>query len=230
VSLGIVLNQKPQENYASNLNLCLLFDIIDRDILPLAAQEETVARPSYGPEVKNRTKQVLQHLLDFANDQYLPESPCWQQLETQIQIHWQTDRQLVVRTKIRYLEKLSQELGSPLLGDQIREALKRMEDFLGILQDNRPHRSGSEIWHFTLSLWYNRWEHRKNLAAFDLLWQEQRLLQNKKISTGSTRSKTQSPWKISLGSFKIIDLTAVDRKFGISLSAFGITAGNIVKI
>lgn len=144
-----------------------------------------MARPSYGSEVKNRTKQVLRHLLDFANDQYSSESPQWQYLQTQIQTHWQTDRRLVVRTKIRFLEILTQELGSSLLGDQIRESLKRMEDLLGILQDNRPHRSGSEVWHFTLTLWHNRWEQSQNLATFDLVWEEQRLLQSKKILTGS---------------------------------------------
>lgn len=131
-------------------------------------------RPSYGSETQKRTQQFLILLLDFACDQLEGDEKTLDRLRTQIQTHWQTDRRLIVRTKVRFLEALTQLSDHPLSGDQIKEALKRLADFLDILEDNRPHRSGSEVWHFTLNLWHPRHDRAAILDRFTTEWQQRR--------------------------------------------------------
>lgn len=131
-------------------------------------------RPSYGSETQKRTQQFLLLLLDFACDQLEGDEKTLDRLRTQIQTHWQTDRRLIVRTKVRFLEALTQLSDHPLSGDQIKEVLKRLADFLDILEDNRPHRSGSEVWHFTLNLWHSRHDRAAILDRFTTEWQQRR--------------------------------------------------------
>jgi hypothetical protein len=136
-------------------------------------------RPTYGAASQHRAALLLALLLDYANDELeldpgIPEKNL-ELLRPQIQTHWQTDQQLVVRTKVRSLQALSQLIHpTPLTGDQIKEALRRLQDFLAILEDNRPNLSGSETWHFTLKLWHHRRDRAAIVQRFDIEWSQRR--------------------------------------------------------
>ena len=105
-------------------------------------------RATYGNQVRSRVKHLLTAILSYANDE-LENSDL---LRDHVEVYWQSETQLVVRTKLRNLEELTSKKGEQLTKEQIREALNRLQD-LGILQDNRTTPKGSEIWHFTLKLW-----------------------------------------------------------------------------
>ena len=141
-----------------------------------------MARPSYGPEAKKRAHQLFTVLLDYANDELDCEEIALDALRPQIQTHWQTEQRLVVRTKVRFLESLTKRASSPLTGEQIKEALRRFEDFLEILDDNRPNKGGSEIWHFTLNLWHKRSDRRANLRQFEQVWEQRRPQKSKQVT------------------------------------------------
>jgi hypothetical protein len=149
--------------------------------------------PSYGPQVKRRTKRLLEALLNYANDE----------LENcdhlKIRVNWQTEKQLVVRTKMRFLEELTalDPYGIKLTREQIKEAINRLKDFLEILEDNRPVTRGSEDWHFTLRFWYRRYDKQANLERFDMEWELRRserskqVLSNESPKTGANRIQTR---------------------------------------
>jgi WD40 repeat protein len=141
-------------------------------------------RRSFGPEVKKRTKQLLKALLDFANG----ASDTGYNLP--IQIKWQTEQRLVVETKIRYLVQLTTQdcFSQALTKDQIKEALKSCDDFLEILEDHRLATQGAEAWHFTLNLWYKRYETEANLNQLELEWDSRRNLKSKAIPTQTTHT------------------------------------------
>ncbi|GAB1539202.1 hypothetical protein NUACC21_18670 [Scytonema sp. NUACC21] len=153
-----------------------------------------MARPSYGPEAKKRARRLLEVLLAYATDE-LGEcnEVALDALRPQIQTRWQTENRLVIGTKVRYLAALTGvELGQiPLNAEQIKEALKRFEDFLEILEDNRLSRGGSETWHFTLKLWYNRRDKEANLRQFDTEWESRRPEKSKQV-TGYEEQLTPS--------------------------------------
>ena len=77
--------------------------------------------------------------------------------------------ELVIRTKRIVLEELTAKRGNPLKADQVRASLKHLEEFLEILEDNRPGDRGLHDWHFTLKLWSR--DKEKNLTRFDEEWQ-----------------------------------------------------------
>jgi WD40 repeat protein len=137
-----------------------------------------MARPNYGPQTKQRTRRLLTALLTYANDDWETE------IRLPIRTHWQTERQLVVRTKIRFLVELTAQDTYPgkLTAEQVREALKRLQDFVGILEDNRPVTQGSEDWHFTLKLWHRQQERTANLQKFDSEWEQRRSLKSKQAT------------------------------------------------
>jgi hypothetical protein len=141
-----------------------------------------MARPSYGPEAKKRSHQLFTVLLDYANDELNGDERALDALRLQIQTHWQTEQRLVVRTKVRFLEALTKLVNSPLTGEQIKEALRRFEDFLEILDDNRPNKGGSEVWHFTLNLWCRRNDRPANLRRFDLEWEQRRPQKSRQVT------------------------------------------------
>jgi len=94
-----------------------------------------MVRPSYGPEAKKRSQLLLAALLDYANDELDCNEVALDALRPHIQTHWQTHQRLVVRTKVRFLEALSKlAANSPLNGEQIKEALRRFEEILEILE------------------------------------------------------------------------------------------------
>lgn len=126
-----------------------------------------MTRPTYGPQAKNRAKRLFEALIAYANDEF---DNCDR---LQIQVNWHMENQLVIRTKVRFLEELTvkDSYDGKLTKEQIKEALKRLEDFLEILEDNRTTTRGAEEWHFTLKLWYKRQCTEANLRQFDLEWE-----------------------------------------------------------
>jgi hypothetical protein len=127
-------------------------------------------RPQYGPEAKKQTKRVLEALLAYANHEL---EDC-ERLE--IKFDWKTDKELVVETKVRFLQELTAKTqpNGKLKKEQIKEALHRLEKFLNILEDNRPTKQGSEDWCFRLKLWYKRHDKEANLRQFDVEWERGR--------------------------------------------------------
>ena len=145
-------------------------------------------RPNYGPQSKKRTKCLLEVLITYANGEF---GEC-DRFESQIQVNWQTEKQLVVRTKVRYLEALTAEIGKEekLNCTQLKESLKRLKDFLEILEDNRCSTQGSDHWHFTLKLWHHRRDIAGNLAEFDRQWEQRRSPKSKQSTLEITPTQT----------------------------------------
>lgn len=129
-----------------------------------------MARPNYGPQAKQRTKRLLEALLAYANHE-LEDAE-----RLKIQSNWNSEKSLIVKTKIRFLEELTALAppGGKLNSEQIKDALHRLEDFLGILEDNRVKTQGADDWHFTLKLWYGRHEQQANLKRLDTEWERRR--------------------------------------------------------
>ncbi len=133
-----------------------------------------MARVSYGLQVQKRAKCLLFALLAYANDEFdVCNEAVVDAIRSHIQVRWLTEKRLVIRTKVRFLQELTGLQGNeaPLKAEQVKEALKRFTDFLEILEDNRATRGGSENWHFTLNLWHSRWETEANLENFDREWE-----------------------------------------------------------
>jgi predicted NACHT family NTPase len=146
-----------------------------------------MARPSYGPEAKKRSRRLLEVLLAYANDAIACEDEAsLESLRPQIQTRWLSENRLVVRTKVRFLQALTALTPGEgqLNAEQIKEALKRFADFLEILEDNRPSRGGSETWHFTLNLWHKRQDTEANLQKFDSEWESRRPEKSKQVVGG----------------------------------------------
>ena len=137
-----------------------------------------MGRLNYGPLGKTRTKRFLEALLAYANDELEDGT------NLDIQFRWQTQNQLVVKTKVRVLEELTtlDQYPDKLTKEQIKEALQLLRKFLEILEDNRTASQGSEDWHFTLKLWYKRYDTPANLERFDTEWERRRLKQVKQLA------------------------------------------------
>jgi AAA-like domain/Effector-associated domain 4 len=127
-----------------------------------------MTRLSYGPKVQQRTKSLLEALIAYAND----EMEDCQSLQTSVR--WRKENQLVVTTKLRFLEELTAKNNNKLNTEEIYEAIKCLKNFLEILEDNRTKDKGCEDWHFTLKLWYKRREQEANLRQFDEEWERRR--------------------------------------------------------
>lgn len=160
-----------------------------------------MARPSYGPEAKKRSHHLFTALLDYANDELNCDEMTLDALRPQIQTHWQTEQRLVVRTKVRFLEALTKLANTPLSSEQIKEALRRFEDFLEILDDNRPNKGGSEVWHFTLNLWHKRSDRSANLRRFEQEWEHRRPQKSKQVtsekeSEGTSEDRQDFWWQL----------------------------------
>jgi predicted NACHT family NTPase len=135
-----------------------------------------MARVSYGPEAKKRAYRLFEALLAYANDAFDCDESALDALRPHIQIRALAETKLVVRTKVRYLQALTglQTSQKPLNSEQIKESLRRLADFLEILEDNRSTRGGSENWHFTLNLWYHCYDVEANLQRFEKEWERRR--------------------------------------------------------
>jgi hypothetical protein len=123
-------------------------------------------RISIGPRVQKRTKYLLTCLLTYVEITVDSRGE-------KIQARWQDDRpELVVKTELRFLQSLTAHGGQELTKVQLVESLRRLEDYLGVLEDHRIRKQGSAQWHFTLKLWSKRTS--ENLLEFDRLWSEGR--------------------------------------------------------
>jgi hypothetical protein len=137
-------------------------------------------KQSYGKINQQRAQTLLLALLDFANDDLEADEKELERIRSQIQTHWQTEKKLVVRTKTRYLESLIKLTGGIVLSiDQIKTALKHLENHLGILSDHRTVQRGSDNWHFTVELWCDRWQREGNLLGFERAWLQQGVVREK---------------------------------------------------
>ena len=130
-----------------------------------------------GDRVKGRVKRLLEVLLDHA------EKDLSEYDRVSFDCRWQEKdgaHQLVIQTKLRFVEALTAKDSQPgkLSKAQITEALKRLEDFLGVLEDNRTKTQGKEEWHFTLKLWNQGKE--KNLWQFEEEWQQRKAARAKR--------------------------------------------------
>jgi hypothetical protein len=131
-------------------------------------------RRNYGNAVKQRTLRFFTLLLDFANDELEGDESGLENLQRSIQINWQSDRQLIVRTKVRYLVNLTKYAAQPLTSTQIKEAIDCWIDFLKLGADNRTSKQGSEVWHFTINLWYSRRDRGANIDRFNSEWEQRK--------------------------------------------------------
>lgn len=148
-----------------------------------------MVRPSYGLKVKQRTKYLLEALLAYANDEM---EDC---NHLQIKVKWQKDNQLVVETKLRFLEELTTKNNNKLNKEEIYEAIKCLKNFLEILEDNRAKCQGCDEWHFTLKLWHKRREQEAIFRQFDQEWERRRFtkLQPQQYITKKPMSKQPVP-------------------------------------
>jgi len=139
-------------------------------------------RPTYGPKVKERAETLLRTLLLHATGEIEGSESLG------VKCKWEpkssTASELVVETTLRALAALCAKAlnGKSLTKAQIREALNRMEDFLGILKDHRVNNKGSEDWHFTLTLWSPHIH--ENVKQFGQTWEANRSPKSKQY--GST--------------------------------------------
>ncbi len=123
-------------------------------------------RTSYDQLAKTQTKSLLAVILAYANNELESEE------HLEIKVNWQTENWLIVQTNVRCLQALTTSVpGCQLTEEQVKEALESLEDFLGILEDHRINKRGSEHWHFTLKLWHDRKNKELNLQQFDQEWQ-----------------------------------------------------------
>lgn len=130
---------------------------------------------SYGPVAKKRTLIVLMALVDYGNDELeVTDEAVLERLRSHLTLHWTTDRRLIVRTKLRYLETLTRLASGDLSKAQIKTALHQLENHLELLEDNRASRRGSDVWHFTLTLWHHRRDRAALLSTFDQVWEQRR--------------------------------------------------------
>jgi hypothetical protein len=131
-------------------------------------------RANYGNAVKHRAVEFFTVLLDYINDELDLDDRRLELLRRDVRFNWQTDKRCAIRTKVRHLEDLCHVSGSNLTNEQIKEAIKCLSDFLGIIEDNRTSKGGSETWHFTLMLWYDRSDRAANLHKFTTTWDERK--------------------------------------------------------
>lgn len=139
---------------------------------------------AYGPKNRDRVKRLLGVLLSYAND----ELEGTEQFHSDLKVNWQTEKQLVVRTKLRTLERLTEkdELPGKLTKEEIREAINHLKRYLKILVDNRERPRGAEDWHFTLELWSK--DKEENLRRFDAEWDPKLPPKSKILSSTSKES------------------------------------------
>jgi hypothetical protein len=121
-------------------------------------------KPTWGPIVKQRVKDFLKALVSEANHFYEGSD---------LLFRWEDSSRpkLVVETKRRYLEKLTD-----LNRNQIYEVIQILK-ILDILDDNRTKTQGKDDWYFTLKLWSQ--DPLRNMAFFEKTWESQRSARSK---------------------------------------------------
>ena len=134
-------------------------------------------RNTYGDTVKKRVKRLLEALLDFVNYEFEGNFD----IEFKPETEDVTNPKVIFKTTLVALEQLIAKDKYPgkLKKEEIRQALKLLENFLKILKDNRTKTQGSDDWHFTLTLWSK--DREKNLKQFDKAWEDSRPEKSKAI-------------------------------------------------
>ncbi|WP_287263434.1 NB-ARC domain-containing protein [Moorena sp. SIO3A5] len=146
-------------------------------------------RRTLGPTVKKRALRLFEALVSFAQD-------IANQGNRDIKFSWKgktsTHPKLVIETQTRFLIQLTKKDNYPgsLSKAQVVEALQRMEDFLGILEDNRVKKKGKDERHFTLTLYCQ--DLATNLEKFNQQWDNKRPDKSKQqeLATATTPAKT----------------------------------------
>ena len=118
--------------------------------------------------VRQRVNQLITRLVEFANGEL---AGC-EHLVDKVRVRWidpdsQSPR-LVVETEIRFLAELVFQQPDAKTKDYLKQDLRTLEKFLGILEDNRTQTQGSSTWRFTLRLW--RTSVAKNLEKLNEGW------------------------------------------------------------
>jgi WD40 repeat protein len=168
-------------------------------------------KPNFSPEAQKRGRRLLEALLTYANGELEDVE------RLHIQIYCQTEKRLVVRTKVRFLEELTalDHYPGKLNREEIKEALRRFKD-LEILEDNRTATQGAEDWHFTLNLWYKRQDIEANLRQFNLEWESRRSPNSQRQTyTSNTLIEPQNTQtdRLSINSQKVDSLEASTNKY-----------------
>ena len=118
--------------------------------------------------VKQRVKQLLTRLVEFANGEL---AGC-DHLVDKVRVRWidqeSQSPKLVVETEIRFLAELVFQQPGVKAKAYLKQDLRTLEKFLGILEDNRTRTQGSSTWRFTLRLW--RTSVAKNLEKLNEEW------------------------------------------------------------
>lgn len=143
-------------------------------------------------QVKQRTRQLLEKLLNFANYE-LPESEAFLDKLT---VRWKNETsptpELVVETELKVLIELTfEQKENPRLKDQLRNDLRVLEEFLEILEDNRARTQGAKHWRFTLKLWDKSTQ--ANLTAFEKVWDHNKKTKYKRPPYGSILNPVHVP-------------------------------------
>ncbi|NET53545.1 MAG: hypothetical protein F6K09_34325, partial [Merismopedia sp. SIO2A8] len=147
-------------------------------------------RATYGSQVKNRAMRLFEALVAFAQDIVNEDN-------SDIEFSWQgknsTHPELVIKTQTRFLIELTKkdQYEGTLSKAQVVEALQRMADFLGILDDHRLKKKGSEERHFTLKLYSQ--DLATNLEKFNQEWEDKRSGKSKERELVSTTTNKKSP-------------------------------------
>ena len=65
-----------------------------------------MARISYGLQVQKRAKRLLKSLLIYANDEFnMSNEAVVDAIRPDIKVRWLTEKRLVIRTKVRFLQE-----------------------------------------------------------------------------------------------------------------------------
>jgi hypothetical protein len=148
----------------------------------------SLSKKSYGSEVQARVKYLLQVLLEGVAEE--------RELKRDVDLKWswsEDDKTLTLETTLRSLVLLAypdlatntDEFKSAK--SKARESLIDLRDYVGILNDHRIQKRGSEKWHFSLRLWGQ--DIQRNLAEFDKLWESKRSPASKPKLVPETQTK-----------------------------------------
>lgn len=136
-------------------------------------------RSNTSNNVKKRVGNLLRALLTYANQEIANNN----YFEDEVTIKWQDENigsyRLLVKTKLKYLvELVFPGQATKKNKEYLRHDLRILRDFIGILEDNRIKKQGSDEWFFVLRLWHRSIE--KNLREFEAEWQQRKSKGSKK--------------------------------------------------
>lgn len=130
-------------------------------------------RLSTSDRVRARVRNLLGKLLAYANHEFAYDGS----FENKLKVRWVDENtrspRLVVQTKLKFLVELIFSVQNHREAkEHLRHDLRVLEEFLGILEDNRVKAQGADDWHFTLKLWDKSTQ--RNLSAFDQEWRSRK--------------------------------------------------------